>query len=133
MLYAVENALVNLFSSSSLSASVNVYGGVDDDTKVAPLIICDAQSAKEEFLDGGVWHVATDLKLRGMAGDMTPLQFDALVDTMYSLILDDNLNLGTYSNDLSVYHIVIVNSQQAKSGDAWEALLQLDIVGVNNG
>lgn len=133
MLYAVEQALVKLYASSSMSASVRVYGGVDDETKVAPCIICDAMQAREDFQDGGVWHVATDIKLRAMAGDSTPIAFDALADNMYSLVLSDTLDLGSGSADLSVYDIVVVNSQQQKSGDAWEALLQLDIVGVNNG
>ena len=133
MLHAVENACATLFASSSLvSSSLHIYTGVDDDTKVAPLIICDANSAREEFLGSGVWHCNVDIKIRAMALDHTPAQFDTFVDTAYELILSESLDLGAYSTDLSVYQIAVVNSQQSISGDAWESMLTLDIVGVNN-
>lgn len=132
MLHAVEKACAEMFQSSSLSGSLSIYTGVDDDTKVAPLLIIDAQNQREDFLGGGVWHCNVDIKIRAMALDQTPEQFDTWADTAFALILADSLDLGSYSTDLSVYQISVLNSAQNISGDAWESMMTLDIVGVNN-
>lgn len=133
MLHAVENAIATMYLSSSLSGSVNIYTGVDDDTKIAPLIICDANSAREEYFGGGLWHCTVDVKVRAMALDQTPEAFDTWVDTAYALILDDTLDLGIYSDSLSVFQIAVQNNQQSRTGDAWESMITLDVVGTNGG
>lgn len=141
ILYSVENAMTNfLVSGSAASGSLisyfgdNFYQGMNNIAVEAPCVISIAESATEDFKEGYVWHVRTNVMVKVIAADLSNETADLYADTVFETICDPNTitTLGTYSSTLTVYDIIVESMDRAFDGDAWVTMLSLDIVCVNN-
>ena len=128
---SVEKALYNLYTSSSLSSSLNVLKGIDDETKTGPLLIVAAGPAREDFPDSYVWHVSTNLMVKMPMADYTEDEMGTACDQVFGMLLNEGTGLGAHTNDLAVYDIMVVNTNDAYSGDYNIQSLTCDIIAVN--
>lgn len=137
ILLAAEFACASMAYSASVSASldVNIYNGTDNQTKVAPAIICNAMQATETYRDSGVWKIVTEIKVKEMAE--TPENKDIVNNGDISGVIwatfqspDAINNLNNQSSDFIAYDIILGDDIKSQEGDAWVQALSLEIIGV---
>src|ERR1035437_7422201 len=85
ILRTTELACQALATSSLLNANVtgNVVVGIDNVDKEAPIVVCYAESATEDFPHSGIYHVATTIVCKEMAAD-TDITGSQLSNTIFS-------------------------------------------------
>lgn len=132
ILKTVEEAFVNYFMSSSISAStVNIYTGTDSENKEAPALIIyamEGQHVEPDLPDLGVWKVKTEFKVKEIAADSNVTS--SLASDIYEVLMTGN-NVKSFLNNSSslfCYDIFVDNTANTQDGDAWVQATTLDVV-----
>jgi hypothetical protein len=120
ILRTTELACQALATQSLLNANVtgNVVVGIDNVDKEAPIVVCYAESATEDFPYSGIYHVATTIVCKEMAAD-TDITGSQLSNTIFSNFLSGSTIpvLNTYPGYF-VYGYWVTDSKDSWSGDA---------------
>lgn len=145
--YKIENALYNLYYSSSYMPSgslitgsisssftftepLQIYKGEEHEVKAAPCIIISSQGSAEVVLFTGIMRCSTDIIVKEMAVDTAMTQTSVLADKVFEMILDPALNLPAYDNvgGLGVMDIIITSLNISSEGDSRVSTLSVDII-----
>ena len=130
ILITTELSCKALATASLLTAGVSglVVVGIDNVDKEAPIVVCYAENATEDFPYSGIYHVATTIVVKEMAAD-TNITGSKLSDTIFSNFLSSSTipKLNTYSG-YYVYNVLITDTKDSWEGDAHKQEYVLDIL-----
>jgi hypothetical protein len=130
ILRTTELACQALATASLVSAAVvaSVNTGIDNLDKQAPLVVCYAESATEDFPYSGMYHVATTIVCKELASD-TNVDTTKLSDTIFSSFLGGSTitTLNTYPGYF-VYNILVTDTKDSWEGDTHKQQYVLDIL-----
>lgn len=130
ILKTTELACQALATASLSTAGVNglVTTGMDNVDKVAPIVVCYAENATEDFPYSGIYHVATTIVCKEMAAD-TDMTGSILSDTIFSNFLTGSTitNLNTYPGYF-VYNVLVTDTKDSWEGDTHKQEFVLDIL-----
>ena len=131
ILRTTELACEVLASASLAAASITamVVTGVDNSDKdTAPLVVCYAETATEDFPYSGIYHVATTIVAKEMAADTDVINTE-VSDTVFSNFLSSSTIpfLNTYPGYF-VYNILVTDTKDSWEGDAHKQEYVLDIL-----
>jgi hypothetical protein len=130
ILRTTELACQALATASLFSASVAglVTTGIANIDKTAPLIVCYAEGATEDFPYSGIYHVATTIVVKEIAFD-TDVVNTKLSDTVFSNFLSGSTipALNTYPGYF-VYNIVVTDTKDDWDQDTHRQQYVLDIL-----
>jgi hypothetical protein len=132
ILITTENACALLAGNTAIAADLtaDVHTGFDDDTKTAPAIICNAESASEVEPFTGVYRVKMQIIVKEIAADTTNTDKGILANTTFQAFLNSNTIsdlINTVSN-LMIYDIIVEGVSNSEQGDAWVQTLSLDVI-----
>lgn len=132
ILNRVENAVYNYLSGSVTTGSI--YKGIGNEEKEYPFAVVYCESAREDFIGSGIWHVTTQIMSMDYAADTTEDQADTNADTLFNqLFLTTALNsINGSGSSVHVYDIIAQNQTKTIDGDTWVSTLTCDIIAVNN-
>jgi hypothetical protein len=113
-------------AASTVSASVTT--GIDNVDKTAPLVVCYAESATEDFPYSGIYHVATTIVVKEIGYD-TDVTSTQLSDTIFKNFLSSSTIpiLNIYPNYF-VYNVLVTDTKDSWQGDAHKQEYVLDIL-----
>lgn len=130
ILKTTELACQALATSSLSRYGVNglVATGLDNIDKVAPLVVCYAENAVEDFPYSGMYHCATTIVVKEMAAD-TNMTGSKLSDTIFHNFLSSSTipKLNTYPAYF-VYNILVTDTKDSWEGDTHKQEFVLDIL-----
>ena len=130
ILRQTELACANLATASLASAAVtaSVTTGVANIDQAAPLVLCYAETATEDFPYSGIYHVSTTIVCKEMAFDTDTLA-TKLSDTIFSNFLTGSTvpRLNAYPN-YYVYNVLVTDTKDSMEGDAHKQEYVLDIL-----
>jgi|ERR1035437_4182467 hypothetical protein len=130
ILRTTELACQALATASLFSASVAglVVTGIDNEDKSAPLVVCYAENATEDFPYSGIYHVATTIVCKEIAFDTDVINTE-LSDTIFQNFLSSSTipALNTYPGYF-VYNILVTDTKDSWQGDAHRQEYVLDIL-----
>ena len=115
-------------SLAGASVSASVATGIDNIDKEAPLVVCYAESATEDFPYSGIYHVATTIVCKEMAADTNMLTTQVSEAIFSSFITGSTITtLNTYPGYF-VYNILITDTKDSWEGDTHKQEYVLDIL-----
>lgn len=125
ILRTTENAFAALLSTASLGCQV--LTGIDNLDKTAPVVICYAEDAKEDFPFSGIYRLSMNVVVKEMAADTNTTS--SLATTVFANVLNNQTKaaLNTYPG-FFCYEYFIDNTMDNWSGDAWEQHYKLEVV-----
>lgn len=130
ILRTTENACYCLATASLAAANIQaqVATGIDNVDKTAPLVVCYAESATEDFPYSGIYHVSTTIVCKEMAFDTNVLT-TPLSDNIFQNFLSGSTIpiLNLYPN-YYVYNIVVTDTKDSIEEDAHKQEYVLDIL-----
>jgi len=111
-----EAAAKSLVKTLPITASV--FTGIDNETKLAPCVIIQAESATEEFPFSGLFFVKTKIRIKEMAADTDT--DSGLSKTVFDAFMDSNIatNLAAQTSSYSVASVWVDNAENSIEGDA---------------
>lgn len=130
ILITTENALASasLATVNSASLTSNVYTGIDNEDKGAPAIICSCQSATEDFVGSGIWHIKSSVIVKEIAADTSVTS--SLATTVFEKIVGlTTTQLANCTTNFAVYDVLLEGHEQSQQSDAWVQTLNLEIIG----
>ena len=122
-------------TSASIAAGYNpgtdvfVYRGINNEDVQAPAIICEALDGPEDFPFSGIYHASVNLNVKEMAADVSG-SVGTLADNIFKAFLVSNVEsllTGIVSN-YYVYQLLVKDTNNGTSGDAWSQTYSFDIV-----
>lgn len=138
ILRTTENAFAVCAQSASVSASLGltigsgIYTGIDNTDKVAPCVICYADSATEDFPYSAIHHVKTHVIVKQMAYDSNVTS--SLSDTIFEAMMLDSTGSNATKTILNrypgyfVYDYFIESTNDSIEGDAWVQEYVFDVI-----
>ena len=130
ILQTTELACQALATASLFSASIAglVTTGIDNVDKTAPIVVCYAESAVEDFPYSGIYHVATTIVVKEMAYDTNVIS-SQLSNTIFKSFLTSSTipTLNIYPNYF-VYNVLVTDTKDSWQGDAHKQEYILDIL-----
>jgi hypothetical protein len=130
ILRTTENAFATLAISASLSQSLgyNIYTGISNLDKLAPAIICFAESATEDFPFSAIYHVRTHVIIKEMAADTDP-NTGSFANNIFESFCNNNTKskLNDYP-DYYVYEYFIQSTNDEWNGDAHIQEMTFDVI-----
>ena len=138
ILRTTENAFAACALSASVSASLGltmgngIYTGIDNTDKVAPCVVCFAESATEDFPFSAIHHVKTHVVVKQMAFDQS--NTSSLADTIFGAMMFDSTGSNATKTVLNrypgyfVYDYFIESTSDSVSDDAWIQEYVFDVV-----
>ncbi len=130
ILITAENALASasLDAITKANLSANIYTGMDNESKMAPAIICNCLSATEDFPESGVWHIKSSIIVKEMAFDTSTSS--SLATTVFEKITEMTPSaLAHCTSSFAVYDFFIEGTEQTQEEDAWVQKLDFEIIG----
>lgn len=135
ILVKTEEAVVAFATSASIAAgytpgtNVFIYAGIDSEDLSAPAIICQATDAPEDFPFSGIYHCTTNVMVKQMAADTSGSVGTLPVNIFKAFLVDDIENrLTAIVSNYFVYQLLVKDTSNTTSGDAWSQQYQFDIV-----
>ena len=120
-------AEVSVTSSRDNSLNVNIYTGIDNEDKLAPCVICHAESATEDFPNSGIYHVKTSVTVKEIAADTSVTS--SLGYHIFKSYLSGSTKgiLNNYPH-YYVYDWFVEGVEESTSQDAWVQTYAFDVV-----
>lgn len=110
--------------------NIFIRTGIDNEDQVAPMVICQAESATEDFPYSGIYRAVVYITVKEMTGDTSRSNIGDLADKVFHSFLVDNIEtlLNNSVSNYYVYQVRIEDTIDETTGDAWAQKYQFEIV-----
>jgi hypothetical protein len=123
----VERAFEGLIDALGIEG-MQIYRGINNETKDAPATIVTAVSATEEFLGSGLYHVKTQIMVRHLASDTDPSDAEAQAGQIFKACVEADLAALGVFGQLVIFGLFVESNEQDEIDDCWQQVLSLDVV-----